>query len=151
MRLAHYEITAVCGPLVGGAMIAQSIATALDAEFYYTERSISARGEALYPVEYRIPKSLRGRLAGKQVAIIDDVINAGSAVRKTLGELQACGAEPIVIGALMVLGTAAATFCAGQNIPLESLAQYQSSLWLPSECPLCAAHIPLENLTPEPR
>ncbi len=39
-RLRRHNIEAVCGPLVGGAFLAQSIASLLDIEFYYAERFV---------------------------------------------------------------------------------------------------------------
>ena len=36
--LEPYHVDAVCGPLLGGAFLAQLVARALDAEFLYTER-----------------------------------------------------------------------------------------------------------------
>jgi len=145
--LSQYDVEAVCGPLVGGAFLAQSVASVLDIEFYYTERFVPPEREALYPVKYQIPNSLREMVHGKNVAIVDDVINAGSAVRGTLAELQSCGANPVVIGALLVLGSLARRFFANQNVPVEYVAHLPNELWVPSECPLCASQIRLEDLT----
>ena len=142
--LARYNVAAVCGPLAGGALVAQTLAAELDVEFYYTERFVLPQRDALYPVEYRLPDGLRKMAHGKEFAIVDDAINAGSAVRSTFAELQACGARPVVIGALLVLGSWAPSFFADQNIPLESLAYLPSGLWTPAECPLCASQVPLE-------
>jgi orotate phosphoribosyltransferase len=148
-RLASYQVAAVCGPLVGGALLAQTVAAELDAEFYYAERFVLRQHDGLYPVEYRLPAGLRARVHGKPIAIVDDVINAGSAVRGTLAELRACGARPIVVGALLVLGAAAPEYFAVQGLPVERLAALPSCLWVPNECPLCAAHVPIEdNLSP---
>ena len=146
--LSRRNIEAVCGPLVGGAFLAQMIASRLEAEFFYTERVALPEREALYSVKYRLPNSLRDRVHGKQVAIVDDVINAGSAVRGTFEELQACGAKPVVVGALLVLGASAPGFFADQHIPLERLASLPNDLWVPPECPLCASQMPLEDLAP---
>jgi len=82
--------------------------------------------------------SLRPKLLGQRIAVVDDVINAGSAVRATLADLDACGAVPVALGALLVLGSAAATFAAGRSLPLVSLATMPNALWAPEECPLCA-------------
>jgi len=145
-RLAHHGIDVVCGPLVEGAFVALMVASHLAVEFCYTERHASPQAETLYPVEYRLPPALRGRVRGKRVAIVDDVANAGSAVRGTLADLQACGATPVAIGSLLVLGTAAPRFAAENNVPLVTLATLPNALWAPSECPLCAGHVPLEDL-----
>ncbi len=147
--LSKYNVAAVCGPLVGGALIAQTVASELDVEFYYTERFVPPERDALYAVKYRIPNGLHKIVHGKNVAIIDDVINAGSAARGTFAELQSCGANPMVIGSLLVLGSSAPSFFADQNVPVESIAYLPSGLWAPSECPLCASQTPLEDIAAE--
>jgi orotate phosphoribosyltransferase len=146
-KVAHYQVAAVCGPLVGGALLAQMVAAELDVEFYYTERFVRPQTDSLYPVEYRLPAGLRRPIHGKDVLILDDVISAGSAVRGTLDDLQTCGIRSVVIGALLVLGSSSPNFFAERNIPLESIAAQPSHLWLPSECPLCQAQMPLEDVT----
>src|SRR5205085_1299768 len=103
---------------------------------------------SLYPVEYRLPPALRERLRGQRVAIVNDVTNAGSAVRGTLAALQACSARPVVIGSLLVLGSMAAEFAAAQRLPLETLAALPNRVWAPEDCPLCAAQMPLEDGSP---
>jgi orotate phosphoribosyltransferase len=145
-KFSKYNLAAVCGPLVGGALLAQTIAVELELEFYYTERFVLPQPEALYPVAYRLPDTLRQSVQGKNMAIVDDAINAGSAVRATLAELRSYGARPVAIGALLVLGSAAPDFFAGQNIPVESIASLASKLWMPAECPLCASQILLEDI-----
>jgi orotate phosphoribosyltransferase len=64
----------VCGPLVGGAFVAQAIAAQLGLECSWTERVIGPSSGALDAVRYRIPDPLRERLRGRTVAIVDDVI-----------------------------------------------------------------------------
>jgi orotate phosphoribosyltransferase len=144
-RLSAHNCDAVCGPLVGGAFLAQTVAAELDVEFYYAERIAPPRGDAGAAVEYRIPNALRRSARGKAVAVVDDVINAGSAVRGTMTDLRAWGARPVVIGALLVLGSSAAGLAADTGIPLEGLAHRPNRLWAPAECPLCASGIPLDN------
>ena len=148
-KLARHTVEAVCGPLTGGAFLAQAVAAALDVEFYYTERHAPVERDTLYAVAYRLPGGLRERAQGKSVAVVDDVINAGSAVRGTVAELRSCGATPAAVGALLVLGSAAASLCADQAIPLETIAALPNEVWTPAECPLCAAQTPLEDLTAE--
>ena len=146
LRLGDLAIEAVCGPLFGGAFLAQVVATELDVEFYHTERVVTTDGGGLNSVNYRLPDTLRPRIGGKQVAIVDDAINAGSAVRATCLELQASGARVAAVGALLVLGRQAAQLAAGWNVPLEGIAHLPSELWNPEACPLCAARVPLQPL-----
>jgi orotate phosphoribosyltransferase len=144
-RLAAHHPDAVCGPLTGGAFLAQMVAAELGAEFYHAERIVRPRGVGPDPVGYRIPDALRPAVRGKAVAVVDDAINAGSAVRGTVADLHACGARPVAVGALLVLGDAAAAFAADRGVPLERIAHLPTGLWAPADCPLCAARVLLED------
>ncbi len=145
-RLDRHAVDVVCGPLVEGAFVALLVAMDLGVEFCYAERiePSEAEGGSLFPVEYRIPRALRAGLSGKRVAIVNDVISAGSAVRGTLADLRDCGAEPVAMASLAVLGSSAASFAESQNVILESLAEFPFNLWTPSQCPLCESGVPLD-------
>ena len=80
---------------------------------------------SLFPVEYRVPPVLRATLRGQRVAIVNDVVSAGSAVRGTLGSAIVWG-RAVAIAALAVLGASAADFAARNNLSLESLAFFPS-------------------------
>jgi orotate phosphoribosyltransferase len=83
---------------------------------------------------------------GKRVAVLDDVMSAGSAMIGTYSALQAIDAFPVVAAALMVLGTKGETFFAEHGVPVEALIRQEFDLWLPDDCPLCASGAPLEDL-----
>ncbi len=145
-RLAPHGPGAICGPMVEGAFLAQMIAEELDAEFYYAEQFARPRADELYPIGYRIPQELRALLAGKRVAVVDDVINAGSAVRGAIEDLQACQARTVAIGALLTLGEPASLLARQSGASLEALSRLpKNNLWEPTSCPLCASGEPLED------
>jgi len=141
-RIAAHGVDVVCGPLTGGAFLAALLAAALGVEFAFSERVMSDRA-GLFPIDYRIAPALRATIRGHRVAIVDDAISAGSAMKGTYGDVEACGATPVVIGALLVMGTAGPQFAAAKGIPLECLADLPLNMWLPEACPLCAAGIAL--------
>jgi orotate phosphoribosyltransferase len=151
-RLARYDPEILCGPLVEGAFVALMAASELGLPFCYSERQepvcteshAGQPADALYPVEYRIPRALRAKVRGKRVAIVNDVINAGSAVRGTMAGLADCGAEPVVIATLLVLGSWASEYAKAQNLTLETLATLPNTIWAPADCPLCKQSIPLD-------
>lgn len=136
----------VCGPLLGGAFLAQLLAQRLSAEFYFAEREMPGDPRGLYYARYRVPAALAARVAGKRLAIVDDVMSAGSALRGTYLDLQAHGATCVVAGALLVLGSTGAGFFAGAGVPVEATARRDFELWEPVRCPLCAASMPLEDM-----
>jgi len=113
----------------------------------HTERGPAPAGTGLYARSYALPAPLRNRIRGRRVAVVDDVINAGSATRATLAALAAAGARTVALGALLVLGDGAARLAAEREVPLERVDALPAPLWAPDECPLCAAGVPLEDLT----
>jgi orotate phosphoribosyltransferase len=144
--LSDLQVDAVCGPLVEGAFVGLMVALQLDIQFTYAERFVRPGADGLFPAGYRVPASLREGLRGKRVAIVDDVINAGSAIRGTFADLEECGAKVVAISALLVLGPAAAQFAANKNVPLHHLATLPNNLWTASECPLCKSGIPMQDV-----
>lgn len=143
-KLSRHQIEAVCGPLVEGSFIALLVSLELGCDFVYAERFANNDRQGLYPVEYRVPKAQHPAVKGKRVAIVNDVISAGSAVRGTFFDLQAIGAEVVAIGALLALGDSIAGFAGEHQVDLELLQQMPHNLWIPSQCPLCVAGKPLE-------
>jgi len=142
--LKKHDVEVVCGPLVEGAFIALLVALELGCEFVYAERIADTTCNGLFPVEYHLPKALRSAVKGKRVAIVNDVINAGSAVRGAFCDLQEHRADVVAIGALLALGEAIAEFAKEHGVALELLERKPNNLWTPAECPLCAARMPLE-------
>ena len=145
-RLSGCGAEVVCGPLVGGAFVAQAVADRLGIEASWTERVAAPSGGGLYAARYRIPEALRDRLRDRSVAVVDDVVNAGSATRATIADLRACGARPIALGALLVLGEGAAQLARAEGLALASVAALANAIWEPDDCPLCAAGVELEKL-----
>ena len=97
--------------------------------------------DGLYPVGYRIPATLRYRVLGKRTAIVDDVINVGSAVRGAAEDLQVCGARIAGFGALLALGSPASTFAASKGVPLETLSHLANNVLWELRHALCALQV----------
>jgi orotate phosphoribosyltransferase len=121
-HLSALGVEAICGPLVEGAFVGLLVASELNLPFSYSERFAQSTSDGLFPAGYRVPAALWDRLRGKRVAIVNDVINAGSAVKGTFADLQQCGAIVVVIGSLLVLGDAAEEFARAKKVALVSLA-----------------------------
>lgn len=145
-RMSKHKVEVVCGPLVEGAFVGLMIASELDVDFAYSERFSRQTEDGLFPAGYRIPGVLRNSVHRKRVAIVNDVINAGSATNGTFADLQNCGANIVAVGAILLLGTAAEEFARNKNIALETLAAVPNTLWTESQCPLCSSNVPLEDV-----
>lgn len=144
-RLRRYEPSAVCGPLLGGAFLAQALAAQMGLRFYFTQQVSSESEGTLFAAEYGLPLELRRRVALESVAVVDDVISAGSSVRATAEELTAAGGSVVAVGALLLLGDRAEAYFSSKGVPLVALDRQEFNLWPPADCPLCRAGAPLEN------
>jgi orotate phosphoribosyltransferase len=136
-----------CGRIASmwyAAFLALLLAQALDTEFCFTERATPSGAEGLYQARYSLPSGYVSRLSGKRIAIVDDVMSAGSALRGTYAELRRHSLEPVAAGALLVLGNKGAHFFAKNEIPVVACARDEFATWTPAECPLCANAVPLE-------
>jgi orotate phosphoribosyltransferase len=143
-RLRRYDCDAICGPMTGGAFLAQALAGVLRICFFYTEPG-AAPAAGLFAAEYRLPIEMAAQVAGSRVAVVDDVISAGSSVRATIAALDFAGATTAVIGTLLALGDVGARHFAERGLPLEALARREFAMWPPAECPLCQSGVPLSN------
>jgi len=145
-RLATHSLDTICGPMTGGAELARLVAAELKLSYCFTERRVDPAAQGLFTVRYEVPDGQRDSLGGKKVAIVDDAVSAGSAARGTYSDLLACGAQPVVLGALFVFGDKAKHFAAEKNMPLETLATMPIGVWRPDECPLCRQGKAVEKL-----
>src|SRR4051794_10579058 len=139
------DVSAICGPLLGGAFLAQALAAAMGVRFYYCEQAGSDSSSALYAARYRLPAGLLPHASKERLAVVDDVISAGSSVRAVVAELDAAGARTVVVGSLVVLGAKATEHFASVDIPLVTLDRRAFQTWLPADCPLCRLGALLEN------
>lgn len=144
--LRRYRVQVVCGPLLGGAFLAQSIADALGAEFWYTEPVPRDETTGLYRAQYRLPAAFVGRGTQPRVALVDDVMSAGSSLRATDVALRDRSADVVAVGALLMLGSVGAKYFADRNVAVESVARGELEMWEPADCPHCAAGVPLEHV-----
>jgi orotate phosphoribosyltransferase len=140
-----FGITAVCGPLLGGAFLAQSLAAHLKLRFFYTQLLAHNEQQSLFAARYKLPPNPRERVKGEQVAVVDDVISAGSSVRATASELLDAGATVAVVGCLTLLSSQAREYFANLNIPVVANREQEFKLWSPDTCPLCREGVKLEN------
>lgn len=146
-RLRPHAPTAICGPLLGGALLAHALATQMGLRFYFSEQVPGETGGALYTTRYRLPSALRQQVGHERVALVDDVISAGSSVRATAAALTAAGAELVAVGTLLCLGEQGEHSFTERGVPFVTLARQPFTLWAAGECPLCRAGLPLENPT----
>jgi orotate phosphoribosyltransferase len=140
-RLREHAVDAVCGPVEGGAFLAYAVADLLTAAFlpgYRTPGEIA--GYHLRPV----PSGIAGWRAG----IVDDAVNAGTAVAACAAAVRAQGAVPVAVTSLLALGDASETVPERLGMPFYPAATLPSRTWPAARCELCAKAIPLSPTPP---
>jgi orotate phosphoribosyltransferase len=139
-RLREHAADAVCGPMEGGAFLAYAVSDVLAAVFLPGYRTPGATaGYHLGPVP--------GGIAGWRVGIVDDAVNAGTAVIACARALRGQGAVPVAVASLLALGDASTTIPDRLGVPFYPAATLPSQTWPAAQCSLCAEGIPV---TPAP-
>jgi orotate phosphoribosyltransferase len=141
-RLLGHSVDAVCGPMEGGAFLAQALADVLGTAFLAAHRAPALRVEEASG--YRLPR-VRGGIGGWRVAIADDAVNAGTAVQACSDQVRVHGAVPVAVAALLSLGRASVTMAAALSVPFYAADTIQSQTWPAGECPLCSSGTPLTD------
>jgi orotate phosphoribosyltransferase len=139
-RLREHAVDAVCGPLEGGAFLAYAVADTLAAVFLPGYRT---PGET---TGYHL-RQVSGGIGGWRVGIVDDAVNAGTAVTACAAALRRQGAVPVAVASLLALGDASTVIRDKLGIPFHPAATLSSHTWPAAQCPLCAEGIPF---TPTP-
>ena len=146
-QIAPHRPDVICGALLGGAFLAVRVSERLGVRFCFTERESPKEASGLYRARYRLPQAFQDQVKGKRVAIVDDVMSAGSALRGTFEEVTARGALTVAAGALLVLGDLGTEFFRAAQIPVVSATFESYPMWTPETCPLCAQGMPVEALS----
>ena len=97
----------------------------------------------MFPVDYPIPKPLWPSLRDTRVVVVNDVINAGSAVRGTVSALRSIGSQPVAVGSLATLGEQCVEWAEEEGIELITLAKFPLEICEPDSCDLCGRGVPL--------
>jgi orotate phosphoribosyltransferase len=119
------EPDVVMSPALGGIVIGQEVARALDVPAVFAERADGTltlrRGFSLAP--------------GARVFVVEDVVTTGGSTRETMDVATRAGG--VVIGAGSIIDRSGGD--QGLSVPYASLAQVSFPTYQPDSCPLCAA------------
>ena len=144
-RLRQHRVDAVCGPMEGGAFLAYALAELMGVAFLPAYRVPAS--DAAATTGYRLTQTGGDGegIGGWLVAIADDAVNAGTAVRACARQLLEHGALPVAVAALLAVGPARQVVPAALSVPFYAVDTVQSQAWRPEDCPLCGDGIPLTD------
>jgi len=135
-RLREHRVDAVCGPMEGGAFLAYALADLLGVAFLPAYRELAAEAGAGSGYRLAAAGDAREGIGGWRVAIADDAVNAGTAVRACARRLREHGALPAAVAALLAVGPARQVVPAALSVPFYPVDTVHSQAWRPEDCPL---------------
>lgn len=131
-HFARQKVDVVVGPTTGGIILAFEVARQLGVRGIFAEKEGSSRrafkrGFAISP--------------GERVLVVDDVLTTGKSIREVLALVAGQGGVVAGIGVLVDRSEQEPDLGA----PLFSCLRQTTATYSPSDCPLCAAGIPLDE------
>ncbi len=148
---------AVIAPAVGGVILSQWTAYHfsgfyrdcwIDIPALYADkvvkRTVGPIGTGVHEEEYfELKRGYDKIVSGKRVLVVEDVLNTGGSVVKTIQAVRNAGGEVVVVGALCNRGGVTAKEL---GVPyLVSLLHVKIDAWSETECPLCAKGVPINT------
>ncbi len=120
----EFGATLVLSPAMGGIVIGQEVARALDVPAPFAERADGAltlrRGFSIDPAD--------------RVLIVEDVVTTGGSTRETMAVARAAGAT--VVAACSIVDRSGGN--PGLDVPYRALLPMTVPAYAPESCPLCA-------------
>lgn len=126
-RLKEFSPDVVLAPAVGAIVLGFTTALALGARSIFAERE---DGEMTLRRGFEIAP-------GERVVVVEDIITTGKSLREVI--------SLVPNDRLVGIGCLVDRSGGGLSWPVEavSLAEVEATSWDPSECPICAAGVPL--------
>ena len=124
------SIQLVAGPTTAGIILAFEVARQLGSRAIYAEKVENKsfafkRGAAINP--------------GDKVLVVDDVLTTGGSIKEVILRIKDHGGTLVGVGVLVDRTEQKIDF----GVPLFSCHRAEAISYLPDECPLCEAKIPL--------
>jgi len=132
MIATHFQkqgVQVVAGPTTGGIILAYEVARQLGVRGIFAEKEGNIRA-------FRRGFSIN---SGERVLIVDDILTTGSSIVEVMAAVTRQGGIVIGIGVLVDRSEQGIEF----GVPLFSCLRSITLVYTSSDCPLCAARIPL--------
>jgi orotate phosphoribosyltransferase len=140
--IKRIEPDILCGPAVGGLIVAQWTAFALNLPAVFAEHDVRRSADELRG-PFSLHRGFNRQVAGHRVLVVDDIVNTGQSVRQTISAVRAAGGTVLAAAAVVDRGNVDA---AGLGAPdYVYLLKYSIPNWPAAECPLCKERVPVNT------
>lgn len=128
-RFRGDNVQVVAGPTTGGIIIAYEVARQLGVRSVFAEKEGEVR---LFRRGFNIDP-------GERVLIVDDILTTGGSIREVIAAVSKVGGKLVGIGVLVNRSEQDIDF----GVPLYACLRSQAVTYQSTDCPLCAAGVPL--------
>ncbi len=144
IQCRHAAIDVVAGPVTGGAIMAAKIASCLNAWNDCDHEVLAVYADKTEDRQFILRRGYEHLVRGKSVLIAEDVIVTGGSARKVADAVLANGGRTIGVVALCYRGGVLGMDDPTMHI-FQTLVRLDFPRWLPDDCPLCKAGVPLNT------
>ena len=139
------QIDVVVGPVLGGIVLSQWVAHALN------ERRASGETLAVYAEKendrpdklFAFHRGYDRYIAGKNILVVEDVLTTGGSVRKVIELVRQHGGNVVGLSALCNRGGVQAHDVG--DVPIASLLTIDLATYTAAECPFCKQGVPINT------
>ncbi|HVB25603.1 MAG TPA: phosphoribosyltransferase family protein [Ktedonobacteraceae bacterium] len=139
------QIDAVVGPVLGGIVLSQWVAHALNA------RRSSGETLAIYAEKdndspdktFSFHRGYDNYIPGKNILVVEDVLTTGGSVRQVIELIRRHGGNVVGLSALCNRGNVQPADVG--NVPLQSLIHINLETFAATDCPFCKAGVPINT------
>ncbi|HET9920197.1 MAG TPA: orotate phosphoribosyltransferase [Ktedonobacteraceae bacterium] len=139
------QIDVVVGPVLGGIVLSQWVAHALNA------RRTSGETLALYAEKegdgpqkrFLFSRGYDRYISGKNILVVEDVLTTGGSARQVIELVRQHGGRVVGLSALCNRGNVQPEDVGG--VPIQALITVNLETFTEEECPYCRQHIPINT------
>ncbi len=139
------EIDVVVGPVLGGIVLSQWVAHALNQRRTYGETLAvyAEKDDEGAQKRFAFHRGYEHYIGGKNILVVEDVLTTGGSVRRVVELVRAHGGNVVGVSALCNRGGVQAQDVGG--IPVSSVITLNLDTYPADACPFCQEHVPINT------
>lgn len=139
------QIDAVVGPVLGGIVLSQWVAHALNARRSTGETlAIYAEKDNDSPDKtFSFHRGYDAYVPGKNILVVEDILTTGGSARQVIELIRRHGGNVVGLSALCNRGNVQPVDVG--NVPLQSLIHINLETFAEVDCPFCQAQVPINT------
>lgn len=139
------QVDVVIGPTMGGAVLAQWVASHLNARRSSGE-TLPAFAEKIGEGENKhfvIKRGYNWYIPGKRVVVVDDLLTTGASAANVIKRVKALKGEVLALSVICNRGGVTPEQIG--NVPIHALTNVNFDSWSERDCPLCKEGVPINT------